>query len=102
MAEGFDVEPIKASIPPHSQIYATVSFKPTSMQVRMYASYVYTVHTGTLAHTHARTHARMHTRAHTHIPMHTYTLKKFAFLCSCTVDSLKLQWMDHQWLEVEC
>ena len=72
MAEGFDVEPIKASIPPHSQIYATVSFKPTSMQVCMPA--MSRQYTQALMHTrmHARTHARTHT--HTH-PMHTCTEK---------------------------
>jgi len=32
MAEGFDVEPTKVSIPAHSHIYATVTFKPTAMQ----------------------------------------------------------------------
>lgn len=32
MAEGFDVEPTKVSIPSHSHIYATVTFRPTAMQ----------------------------------------------------------------------
>ena len=32
-ADGFDVEPTKVSIPAHSHVYATVTFKPTAMQV---------------------------------------------------------------------
>ena len=31
-AEGFDVEPTKVSISAHSHVYATITFRPTTMQ----------------------------------------------------------------------
>ena len=33
VVDAFEVEPARASISPYSHIYATVTFKPTAMQV---------------------------------------------------------------------